>query len=120
MQGLMQNKAVLVIGIVIIALLGWYFMSSNGGASYASDALITAESADTVNSADERALLETLVNMRSIRLDGNIFKSDAFNSLQDFSKPIMPEPVGKKDPFAPAIDTSGNTGLNAEAKALFR
>jgi len=37
--------------------------------------------------------------MRSIRLDSSIFENPAFASLRDFGREIIPEPVGRTNPF---------------------
>jgi hypothetical protein len=62
-----------------------------GGAS-----LITAENAQI-----EEELISELLKLRSIKLDNRIFTSPAFQSLEDFGHELVPEPVGRPNPFAP-------------------
>lgn len=46
--------------------------------------------------------LTLLLSVQSIRLDDSIFKSKAFESLQDFNRPIPPDTnPGRPNPFAP-------------------
>ena len=59
----------------------------------------------------------TLTDLQSVSLDAPIFKNPAFITLQDFSRQIVPEPIGRHDPFAPLTPTgqtsagiSGSTG----------
>lgn len=46
-------------------------------------------------------LLTLLLDIRSVKLDDDIFSRESFKSLEDFSQSITPEPVGRKNPFAP-------------------
>jgi hypothetical protein len=46
--------------------------------------------------------LKLLLDMRSIKLDARIFESQAFQTLQDTGQEIIPEPVGRTNPFAPS------------------
>ena len=93
MAFLVKHKMiVLVIGIVI-AGLAWYGMSSSAPAP-----LLTTQ---TVGGAPDQELVETLLALRSVKLDGTIFTEPAFTTLQDYSTPIVPEPVGRENPFAP-------------------
>lgn len=115
-----ENKALVGIAVIIVALLGWYMLSQSDGSS-SSGSLITSTSANSATSAGDRDLLQTLVNMRNIRLDGHIFESPTFLSLQDFSRSIVPEPVGRPDPFEPVtVATTSNPELDREAQGLFR
>lgn len=46
--------------------------------------------------------LMTLLSVRSIKIDSEIFTSTAFTSLQDFSRPLLPDNnPGRPNPFAP-------------------
>lgn len=46
-------------------------------------------------------LISLLLELRSINLDDAIFNDVAFQSLVDFSQELVPEPVGRVNPFAP-------------------
>ncbi len=101
MEILKQNKLILIVVIIVIALLIWYGMSSSNKTP---NTLLTATQTSETDTGD-RELLKLLTDMKSIRLDGDIFKSDAYLSLQDFSRDIVGEPVGREDPFAPVNKT---------------
>ncbi len=46
--------------------------------------------------------LMTLLSVRSIKIDSTVFTSQAFTSLQDFSRPLLPDNnPGRPNPFAP-------------------
>ena len=45
-----------------------------------------------------------LLDLRAIRLDGQIFSDPAFQSLRDSSVDIVLEPIGRVNPFAPLTE----------------
>ncbi len=98
MQILKENKIIIIIIAIIIAILIWYGMSKGKSAD---NPLTSSSMSSSQKSVDDRDLLQLLTDMRNIRLDGHIFESTAYLSLQDFSRNIVPEPVGRQDPFAP-------------------
>jgi hypothetical protein len=97
-----KKHMMLVLVLVVIVVVGvWYGMSGGGAAP---EALLTTETVDggspTANTED-RELVETLLTLRAITLSGTIFEDPAFKALQDFGTTIVPEPVGRPNPFAP-------------------
>lgn len=90
-----------VIGIaILVAGAIWYGMTQ-GSASTTS--VISTQTVGT--SVDERELVETLLALRAVTLDGTIFNDPAFLSLKDFGTQIVPEPAGRPNPFAPLAGT---------------
>ena len=61
--------------------------------------LINQDSADTSKMGAE--VLTALNQLKTLKLDDSIFKDKTFVSLEDFSKPLSPEPVGRINPFSP-------------------
>ncbi len=102
MNILRENKIIIALIVLVVAGIIIYSISSTD----ANNNLLSANSASTANNVDDRELLKLLTDMQTIRLDGRIFESTAYLSLQDFSRSIVPEPVGREDPFAPLEDTS--------------
>ena len=105
MQNFFQNKIV-VVGLISLAVAGaaWYGLTS----SPPTDTLVTTGAVVNAPGAD---LVETLLALRAVKLDGAIFSEPAFAALVDFSTPIIPEPVGRPNPFAPltvALSTTTN------------
>lgn len=80
--------------VVIVAYLGYqyFFAPSN------EEAITVTE---TPNSGVDQDLIALLLELRSIRLDNEIFADPLFQSLTDFSKELVSEPVGRPNPFAP-------------------
>lgn len=101
MQWIKQHYLVggLIIGAVVLG--AWYGMTSNS----APEPLITTDVIGNSGSPSEdiadRELVESLLTLRAITLSGSIFTDPAFRSLKDFGTPIVAEPVGRPNPFAP-------------------
>ncbi|HEX9608746.1 MAG TPA: hypothetical protein VGA06_00865 [Candidatus Paceibacterota bacterium] len=87
-----------ILGAVAITLLFIaYSIVFRGGDS---GPILQVEEVDP-ETAVEQDLLVTLLQLRSVELNGRIFSNPAFHSLRDFSQPIAPQPVGRNNPFAP-------------------
>ncbi len=96
---LSRNKIV-IIGLAILVGVGaWWGLSGN---SSPADLLVT-EDFTTSSGESDRDIVTTLLQLRSVSLEGTIFSDAAFQSLQDFGTEIIPEPVGRPNPFAPLI-----------------
>lgn len=77
------------------------------------DVLVSGKSGSIALSSQEARLLgsqisQALLKIEQITLTRSIFENPVFNSLQDRSQPIIEEPVGRTNPFAPLGDTSVN------------
>lgn len=106
MPAVLQNKRVLALiaafALVVFSLLvfggggGRDTVSSSPAAPYLSVA--PAASADAVVGQD---LLAALALLKTIQLDTSIFTDPIFKSLSDWGKKIPPQPVGRRNPFAP-------------------
>jgi len=99
-----KNIALSVVVIAIAAVLYGAIFGKN-----APDlSLLTSETpvAGVVGAAGED-VLELLATLRGIKLDGSIFEDPAFRSLEDFSQELVPEPVGRENPFAPVGGSVG-------------
>ena len=67
-----------------------------------------------VESTVDRELVETLLALRAVTLSGSIFQDIAFQSLKDFGTPIMPEPIGRENPFTPYYQSATSNFQPAE------
>lgn len=94
MEIIKKNKLILSILAVAIAATVWYIMSDKGGSS-----VLTTQQVRTTGGQQE--LVDTLLQLRSIQLSGNILADPAFATLRDFGTPLISEPVGRSNPFAP-------------------
>jgi len=96
MNILSRYKNILIIGLVIVvAFFGYSFFFTNS-----SDQALTQSAGNTTGTVDNE-LIALLLELKSLKLDDGIFSDAAFQSLEDFSQNIVPEPVGRVNPFAP-------------------
>lgn len=101
-MGALLNKYKIWIVLVGVIVAGgvWFGLSS----SPSSSSVLTTTDVNSTSAADQD-LVNTLLQLRAVSLNGAIFTNVSFMGLQDFSTHIVQEPVGRDDPFAP-IDGS--------------
>ncbi|MDP2650411.1 MAG: hypothetical protein Q8P16_02490 [bacterium] len=99
-----KNKIIFIVLVLVIAGFLWFGLSDREPQT--STGLLTSQT-NTEISASEQEILKLLLDMRSIRLDSAVFGNPAFATLQDFGREIVPEPVGRPNPFAPAAGSAG-------------
>lgn len=92
-----KYKNILTIGVVLLAAFVAYSVFLKPDTS----APLTATAINATQSAVDQELITLLSQLRSISLDVAIFSDEQFHSLKDFSQEIVPEPVGRTNPFAP-------------------
>lgn len=97
MNTIKQNKIVVIAVVVVLIFGAWIGLSEDGSTD---EALVTQDTTG-VKSAQEKAALDTLLQLRSIQLTGSIFSDPAFQLLRDTRTEIVAEPVGRRNPFAP-------------------
>lgn len=96
-MAILQNKfVILILGSVIAATAAWYLFLRDT----APQALLTTEDL-TASSGADKDVVETLLQLRAITLSGTIFTDPAFIALKDNGTQIVPEPVGRDNPFLP-------------------
>jgi hypothetical protein len=113
----LQKIIFTIIALVILFVIYAVFIKPDP----TTDSLVTGRTTGAVVSSQEARLLgsqiaQALLKIEQITLDRTIFDNAIFVSLQDRSQPIVEEPVGRTNPFAPIGDTSVNvttrTNLN--------
>jgi hypothetical protein len=114
LQILTHNKIAVVLVGLAIAGLSWFALSQEGEPA----TLLTTES--TVDAGGDAELVSTLIALRAVKLEGTIFSDPAFASLKDYSTQIVPEAIGRPNPFAPlnhssqSVSTSTTTSRGAQ------
>lgn len=88
----------ILIAVFIFVIIGFVFEKDNS-----QQALLSDGSGEQVASIAERELLSILLDLRRIELREEIFSDSVFISLKDFSQDLVPEPVGRNNPFAPVF-----------------
>ena len=108
----MRHKMILVAVALVVALLAWYGLSQGKEPT----SLLSTES--TSNPADQD-LIETLLALRAVKLEGTIFTEPVFQNLTDFSTQIIPEPIGRPNPFAPLEGSTGSSASSTKNTQIF-
>lgn len=107
------RSKLLVIAIIIVVLGGaWYGLTasspSTGGA-------LTSAAPDVTG---DEAIIQKLDALQTVTLSGDVFNQVSYPTLKDYSTAIIPEPVGRPDPFAPlesqSVDQSGDSAGNVQ------
>lgn len=96
----------------VVALVAWWGFSGDN----ASESLLTTQNVADSTQGD-KALIDTLLQLRAVSLSGTIFSDPAFMNLRDFGTQIIPEPVGRPNPFAPIVTTSSRAAPDGAASA---
>jgi hypothetical protein len=112
LNSLLHNKLVLIVIILVVLGGAWYGLSS----SSAGPAPVLS-SAGTDTSGDQ-SIVSTLLALQAITLSGTIFSDPAFSTLRDFTTAIVPEPVGRPDPFAPL--TAQSNATSSKSAQIFK
>lgn len=90
-------KNIFIILVVVAAAFVAYSVFFTGGNTGA----LTVQEVDPSQTAVEQELIALLLQLKSIKLDPSLFDNADFQSLQDFSQGLVPEPVGRPNPFSP-------------------
>lgn len=62
---------------------------------------LTATSVSQAQNPVDQQMIALLLTLHSITLDNSLFDNPTFMSLKDFGRELVPEPVGRENPFAP-------------------
>ena len=111
-----RHKLIIVLAVVV-AGVAWWGLSGSG--SSPSSSLLTTQPLDPSVSPADQNLVATLLQLRAVRLEGTIFNEPTFKALQDYSTQIVPEPVGRDNPFAPLNTRTTPTAISTNAASIF-
>jgi len=114
MSFISQHKLIVFLVVIVVVGVGWYGLS---GSSTPSPTLTTTQVAGS--SPADQTLVSTLIALRAVKLDATIFSNPAFLSLKDFSTQIVPEPVGRDNPFAPLQTSASVSATSTRAAQIF-
>ncbi len=101
----MSKKTKFLIGVLIAAVLIFIYSlyspgeKTQGNLTVSQGGIVGGMAQGTSSPSGES--LQTLVNLKSIKIDTSFFKSKSFQGLIDFSVQLEPEEVGRSNPFAP-------------------
>lgn len=112
-----QHKLVVAFIAIVVIGVGWYTLS--GSSSSPTPSLTTSGARGDPSSTADRTLVSTLLALRSVKLEATILSDPLFLSLKDFSTQIVPEPVGRVDPFAPLSVSPSNSASSSHNAQIF-
>lgn len=98
------KKAIILVVVVIIVAIFWNIFSSKK----ANNASLTVVEGDgSAFALDDESIVEdtflgTLLNISSLSLNDSVFSDPRFSSLQDFTVTLIPQSLGRPNPFLPA------------------
>lgn len=67
----------------------------------------------TATSSPEQNFLPILIQIQGVTLDEKLFLDPIFRALVDFSQPIVPENVGKQNPFSGILLGAVNSAVES-------
>lgn len=106
-----SNFMIVVLGVIAVAIGGWYLFLRDT----TPEPVLTTEDLTTSQGAADREVVETLLQLRAITLAGTILTDPAFLRLVDTGTQIVPEPVGRPNPFLP-LSRSSSVGTTTPSQ----
>jgi hypothetical protein len=98
--------------IIISILFGGFIVYNNFIKAPASNDLIKKESVSS-NNGPEQDFLPLLLRIQNVTLDEKLFLDPVFRALVDFGQPIIPESIGKSNPFMGVLVGSVNSSVES-------
>ncbi len=100
-MGIFSNYKKIIIAAVVLAALfvaySFFFKSEDTGSL-----IVTEDAISSKQFAAGKELISLLVDMKSLKLNSDIFENNIFMNLQDFGLSLPPEPQGRANPFLPS------------------
>ena len=93
------KNSLIVLGLIALAIFGYYLYITQ------SQAVIAVDNNTRVSNqaaAETQEFLRRLNELKTVDLEGDLFIDPRFQSLVDYSTPIVPSSVGRSNPFEPA------------------
>jgi hypothetical protein len=106
-----QHKILVVLGGVGIACGVWYGLSPASTST-----VLTTDGGEAGPGQD---VVDTLRQLDAVKLDGGVLQNQSFLALKDFSTQIVPEPVGRPNPFAPLSGGPDGSASSTKAAQIF-
>lgn len=97
MSFIKKYQNVLILLVVIVA----GFIAYSIFFAHPEAAPLTESSVAAAENPVDQELIALLLTLHSISLDTTLFTDPKFTSLKDFTRELVPEPVGRPNPFAP-------------------
>ena len=95
---LTKTTTILLVILAVVAVISGVVIYTSTAPSPMDDAIVTE--GDGVANVDEALFMNLASQINDIRFDGAFLNDPRFLSLVDIRVMIVPETVGRKDPFA--------------------
>lgn len=113
-QTLTQHKLILIGGIILITGGVWFGMSGN-----TTTPVLEKTPVQSAANPVDQDIVTILLTLRTVKLDSAILKDPAFMGLKDFSTQIVPEAVGRTNPFAPLVQGASQSASSTKRDQIF-
>lgn len=105
----MSSNLKIIIIVLVVAGIAFFGYNYFGKTSTSTDVLVRESALDSSKIGAE--VLVALNQLKTLKLDADVFKDKTFMSLVDYSKPLNAEPVGRVNPFSPIGIENGSVKL---------
>lgn len=99
------KNIIIVIVIIVLGLVAYSFLKSSPTAE---TLLATTQRQDSAQVLGDE-ISSAINQINSLKLDRAVLDDSVVQHLIDHSKPIVPEPVGRNNPFAPIGQNEGDS-----------
>jgi hypothetical protein len=97
MKNFFSSKSTIVVIVIVVILAAIYFYYNGSSAPSSSTGLVASQSDQTIGTAE----LSLLGQVESLKVDPSLFQDPAYTGLQDYTRDVPSEPVGRPNPFEP-------------------
>ena len=91
-----RHQTIFIVAAVLVAAFVLYSAFFKGDSAAVLETKPVSET-----TAVDRDLIALLLELRSLKLDEKIFTDPSFQSLVDFGRELVPEALGRTNPFEP-------------------
>jgi len=101
-MGKTATNLAIVLGLITVAFAGYYMYTQQ-----ASGTLTFDDNKQTMQNMlnNTRVFIQHRQTLDNVQMDIGFFEDERFQSLRSFSTPIVEQPIGRPDPFAPVDAT---------------
>lgn len=122
------KKIIIIAVVVMLAFVAYSMITGKGGSSTTNSKVITKQSVafaqagqagSTALDGPGKEFVTQLLAIQSIKFNLSLFDDPVYKGLRPFSKPILPQEVGRPNPFAPLDTDFSALGGNASLSGSF-
>jgi hypothetical protein len=105
------KNIIIILVIIVLGLVAYSFLKPSPTAE---SLLATTQRQDSAQVLGDE-ITSAISQINSLKLDRAVLDDPIVKNLIDHSKPILPEPVGRKNPFAPIGKDSASDSATSTA-----